>query len=158
MGTGMPRSRYESKTLAALDAQHREDAHQDRLHALLEMEKYVEDYRSETIRIRKICGFIVLVLSVLTSGSLWLLMSDKAPHFILWVGAIASTVTSGLTAYVAFSALVQKSDDLLVLSHDIGALLGRLRSSHPPDKDEFWGETGYKGCLGTLRSIEGKFG
>jgi hypothetical protein len=66
----------------------------------------------------------ILVLTVLTTGAFWVLISQSLEHAAAWAGGIISTVTTGLTIYqlslgpkkVAETEirLQKQTDDLLI--------------------------------------------
>ena len=86
---------------------------------------------------RKLCGVSVLILSVLTSGALWLLVGETLPKAILWLGAVLSTLTTAITSYVYWSGMLQTIASSLALYKVIGKFLVRLRSEAVPD-NEYW--------------------
>ena len=81
--------------------------------------------------------FIVLVLSVLTAGSLWLLISEALPLPALWFGAIASTLTIGITLYLKSSGMGTKRSQALALLKDAEIFIGEVKAELLP-YGEFW--------------------
>jgi hypothetical protein len=98
-----------------------------------EVEAIVGRYSSR----RKICSAVILFLSVITSGALWLLLGNLAPHATLWLGAIASTITTVITLYVYSSGMIQTIANSLTLYKTIGRFVARLRSE-PLSDGEYW--------------------
>src|ERR1700720_4475472 len=80
---------------------------EDQVNGLLPIYRSVQTFVGEVSRRRKLCGLTVLFLSVLTSGSLWLLLSQAAPVQVLWASAVASTLTTLVTIYVYWSGMNQ---------------------------------------------------
>ena len=88
----------------------------------------------------KILSFVSLVLSVLTSGALWLLLSDVVPIQTLWFGAIASTITTLIFAYIKGFAVERQRDQALDIHDDILKFLARLRATPDYSEKRFWDE------------------
>jgi hypothetical protein len=80
----------------------------------------------------------VLTFSVVTSGSLWLLLSKTVPQGVLWFGAIASTLTSGITVYIKTSGINKKRSKALALYRDMGQFVAEVRTSKTLTDAEFW--------------------
>jgi hypothetical protein len=81
---------------------------------------------------------LVLFLSVLTSGSLWLLLSKSLPQTALWFGAVASTLTTGITLYLKSSGLNQVRAKCLTVFSDLGQFLAEVRSSDNMSEEYYW--------------------
>ena len=80
----------------------------------------------------------ILVLSVVTAGSLWGLLSDMWPQETLWVGALlatATTFTSGYSKYTNYHSILGEA---LTLHSEIGEFLGRVRASPDMPQGEYW--------------------
>ncbi len=95
--------------------------------------------------------FISLASSVLTSGSLWLLLSEAIPRPVLWFGALASTLTTGITIYVGTTNLNRYRSRALGLLKRASKFLAKVRSKELRD-NEFWDN--YKFIEVTLRDIQ----
>ena len=64
------------------------------LEETLRLQYAVEKTVATSAKLAKRLDFAVLGMSVLTSGSLWLLLSEKLPKSMLWFGAITSSLTT----------------------------------------------------------------
>ena len=62
----------------------------------------------------------VLIISVVTSGTLWTLLTQSLPSVAAWVGAISSTLVALFTAYQSSLGPKQKIEPLLKLYSQIG--------------------------------------
>lgn len=85
--------------------------------------KFVADKRTLVARFQ----LATIVLSVLTSGSLWLLLSKLLPDLTVWVGAFASSLTAGIALYM--KTIDQSITDAYSLEHDIAAYLAEIRKA-----------------------------
>ena len=82
---------------------------------------------------------IILVLSVITSGSLWLLLSKTLPEEILWIGAGISTIITGLSLYLKSSGLEAKKRQALATHGKMSEFIANVRSGIiQPGTQEFW--------------------
>jgi hypothetical protein len=89
-------------------------------------------------RLRRILTIVATVLSLVTSGGLWLLVSERLPESALWFGAVASTITTGITIFISLLSLDRVRADAVVLYKDVGSFLARLRGGLPVSDDLFW--------------------
>lgn len=110
-----------------------------RLETTLHLYSKVEALVAGTATLAKRLDFGVLVLSVLTSGSLWLLISDVLPKSTLWFGAIASSLTTGITLYMSTTGINRTRSRALALHGRVAKLLARVRAGSIEDGD-FWDE------------------
>jgi len=78
-----------------------------------------------------------LVLSVLTTGSLWLVLTKAIPAVTLWAGAIASTVATFITLYLKSAGASKRHAKILVIHGDIAKLLAKVRADKA-EPGEFW--------------------
>ena len=80
---------------------------------------------------------VTIILSVLTSGSLWLSLSQVIPDITLWFGAIASTLIAGITLYMKTTGIDQIRTDTLSLEGEIGQFLAGIRTAEKLPVD-YW--------------------
>jgi len=124
---------------------------EQRLSSALELYHQVADILARAASLATKLQLAVLILSVVTSGSLWLLLSKAVPEATLWFGAIVSTVTTGLTLYLKSSGLNKKRTKALDLYRDLGQFLAEVRASETLDDTRFWDEyKKYEGQDGRL--------
>jgi hypothetical protein len=88
----------------------------------------------------KILEYTLLFLTVFTSASLWGLLSEKLPRSTLWFGAIASTLTIGVTIYINSAGTSLARDKALSLRHDLGQFIARVRSTPDLSEIQYWEE------------------
>lgn len=86
-------------------------------------------YRIEVLR---------LILSVLTSGGIWILLSVSLPQTAAWFGAVFSTIVSGLATYQFTLGPRRKVKEAYALLRDIGRELAALRGHPEFDRIQFW--------------------
>jgi hypothetical protein len=79
----------------------------------------------------------VFVMSIITSGALWLLVGEIIPTIMTWVGAIINTLILIITGYVKIMGLNKKRDTVMELHKEVYQLLGEIRGSKI-DNPEFW--------------------
>jgi hypothetical protein len=84
----------------------------------------------------------ILILSVLTSGAFWALASDALPKVVGWIGAVISTLVTGLTIYMYTSGVQRKRKKAQAILSELGKFIARVRSSPNMSENEFW--AGYK--------------
>jgi hypothetical protein len=84
----------------------------------------------------------ILILSVLTSGAFWALASDALSKVFGWIGAVISTVVTGLTIYMYTSGVQRKRKKAQMIFTEIGNFIVKVRSQPDMTEQEFW--TGYK--------------
>ena len=122
------------------------------LQSVLRQYHQVRDILGRFSNRRKLCGALVLVLSVLTSGALWLLVGEAVPKPALWAGAVMSTLTTGITLYVYSSGMLQTIASSLALYRSIGKFLACVRSEAIPES-EYWDKVkGFEFELEKIRS------
>jgi hypothetical protein len=81
----------------------------------------------------------IMILSVITSGALWLLISNVFNQLMVWIGAIISTIVTGLTIYMEMSQLKKKRIDGLRLRRELMNFLAELRSgAMDDDAERYW--------------------
>lgn len=80
----------------------------------------------------------ILALSLVTTGSLWGLVSDLLPTATLWVGAVLATITAFLSAFSKFTNYHAIMGKALRLNADINELLGRIRAKPDMSQEQFW--------------------
>jgi hypothetical protein len=81
---------------------------------------------------------LLLIVSILTSGALWILLSISLSKLTLWVGAIFSTITSGLNIFQIAFGPKKEFNESLNLYRDIGNELAHMRASKEIDETRFW--------------------
>ena len=69
------------------------------------------------------------------------MVSENLPKSTLWFGAFASTLTTGLTAYLP--RVNKKRAKALTLFKDLSLFIAALRGTSPITDDDFWFK--YKG-------------
>jgi len=99
----------------------------------------------------KLLEMVVLFLSVFTSGSLWLLLSQKLPESTLWFGALASTLITGITLYMYSSGMNRMRRQALALYEEIGQFIAVIRSTEIPE-NQFWNQ--YKHFEAALKNLK----
>jgi hypothetical protein len=95
----------------------------------------------------------VLVLSILTSGSLWLLLGEAIPQPTLWLGAIASTIVTIITLYLNTSGVKKVRKQAIGLYQALGRFIAECRASTSGLSDEmYWGRLKeFEGWVAELR-------
>jgi hypothetical protein len=124
----------------------------DQLKAVLVLYDQVAEILRRFSTRRRLYGLSVLVLSVLTSGALWLLVGQIVPKTILWLGALASTATTAITLYIYSSGMIQTIAISLTLYRSIGKFVAQLRSE-PVSQADYWDKLkGFEFQLERLRT------
>lgn len=72
---------------------------------------------------------VTIILSVGTTGSLWLSLSKVIPDITLWAGAVISTLITGITLYMKTTDIDQIRSDALSLQDEIGQFLAGIRTA-----------------------------
>lgn len=80
----------------------------------------------------------ILVLSVLTSGAFWALASDALPKLLGWIGAVISTIVTGLTIYMHTSAVNHKRKKAQLVTDDLGKFVAEVRTNPQLSDVEYW--------------------
>ena len=80
----------------------------------------------------------ILLLSVLTTGSLWGLLSEALPDETLWIGAALATATAFLSGYTKYTNYHQIMSEALSLHSEVGEFLGEVRASPNMTQEEYW--------------------
>jgi hypothetical protein len=80
---------------------------------------------------------VILIISVVTSGGLWLLAAQLLPQAVLWAGAAFSTLTIGLTLYLYSSGVNKKREKAINLHAEVSGLLARIRGNTNMTDSEF---------------------
>ena len=124
---------------------------ESQLNEVLSLYHAVENDLVRAAKLAKALEMTVLSLSVITSGSLWLLLSERIPQSMLWLGVIASTLTVGITLYLGTTGLNRKRTRILDLHGRLGELLAEVRA-HAIDEKLFWSI--YKQLEHQLRVIQ----
>jgi len=104
---------------------------------VIQLYNRVEKLISRKTIIRRIVDTVVLTLSVLTSGTLWVLSTTKAPEIFAWIGAIISSVVTLMMMFQLSARLPQLSIELKFLHHDLGQYIAILREADERPND-FW--------------------
>jgi hypothetical protein len=95
----------------------------DQINEVIGLYVRIEETISKTAKLVKSLDLLVPALSVLTSGSLWLLVSQILPSSTLWLGALISTVTTGITLYISAAGLNRRRSRALDLHKRTGRFL-----------------------------------
>ena len=111
----------------------------ERIRETGELADEVEEFLKSKASTVKTLEVIVLILSVLTAGSLWLLLSNALPKSTLWFGAIASTATTFIALYMGNSGMVRTRNQALALLSDIELFMGVLRANGYLSHEEYFG-------------------
>jgi hypothetical protein len=94
----------------------------------------------------------ILILSVVTSGALWLLASQVVPQVTAWVGAIISTVVTGLTIYLYASGLNRRRKTAHELYTDIGKFIAQYRATPGMSESDYWNAVkGFESAIEDLK-------
>lgn len=87
----------------------------------------------------RVLNNVILMASVTTTGSLWLLISDVFPTSAAWVGAVLSTIVSGLSLHLKTSGLAPKLREALKTYGEIGQFIASVRGGDiPVGSAAFW--------------------
>jgi len=81
---------------------------------------------------------IVLIVSVSTSGGLWLLAAQALPQQTAWAGAALSTLTTGLTIYLYSSGVNKKRKKAIDLHSEVSIFLAKIRGNPSMSDEDFW--------------------
>lgn len=115
-----------------------EESRNERLTKALELYEQLEGLIVRTANRADLLRNSVLVLSVITSGSLWLLISETLPKGALWFGAIASTVVTIVTLYLASAGVNRMREQALTLHTAVARFIAEIRSRPLMGEAEFW--------------------
>ncbi len=80
----------------------------------------------------------MIVISVLTSGTLWTLISARYPDAAAWCGAVLSTLVTGLTLYQHQVGPMRRHREILALFHEIGQEIAVIEASTRFNRGQFW--------------------
>src|ERR1700759_3021986 len=80
----------------------------------------------------------ILVFPVLTSGRFWELASDALPKPLGWIGAVISTIVTGLTIYMHTSAVNHKRKKAQLVTDDLGKFVAEVRTNPQRADVEVW--------------------
>ena len=108
------------------------------LQMLREMHANVEAHAKALNRIIRQLQIAVLTLSLITTGSVWALISNSAAEFAKWCGAILGTILTGVTSYQTMNKFEDKYSATLTLYGDIGATMSTLRQTTVLTPNDFW--------------------
>ena len=89
-------------------------------------------------RIRRL-QLAVLILAILTTGSLWAIISKTYPQFATWCGAILGTTLTGLTGFQNIHKFEEKYSETLALYNEVGLAMSQIRQTNNFKPDDFWG-------------------
>jgi hypothetical protein len=121
--------------MARLPSRDREDG----LNILLDELKKADDFISVKNRRLNLIEKTLMIFSVITSGALWLLIGDVFGKVMIWIGAVISTVATGLTIYMEMSQLKRDKNDCLRVKGKMMDFLAEIRSGRMNDDvDRFW--------------------
>jgi uncharacterized protein YggT (Ycf19 family) len=84
--------------------------------------------------------YSVIILTTVTSGSLWLLLTQLLPITVLWVGAVLSTISTILTIYSLMSGVGKRRKNSLKLRSAIADFLAEVRGKNYRPLRDFWSE------------------
>lgn len=80
----------------------------------------------------------ILILSAVTTGSLWGLLSNALPAVTLWAGAVLATSTTIVSAYSKYTDDHSTVGEALAIHAEIGEFLGKVRASPTMTQEEYW--------------------
>ena len=72
---------------------------------VLDVLRHYKDVGKMTRSRRRVVDLMILVLSVITASSFWMILTDVAPVATKWIGAIAGTTVTGLVIHKHTSKL-----------------------------------------------------
>ena len=81
---------------------------------------------------------VLLSISVVTSGGLWLLAVQVLPQTTTWAGAALSTLATGLTLYLYSSGVNKKRERAIDLHSEVSRFLARIRGNPKMEEGKFW--------------------
>jgi hypothetical protein len=80
---------------------------------------------------------LILLLSVITAGALWSLVSNSAPAVSSWIGAICASVVSLLSGVQNTIGPKKKLEQLQPKFQSLAVALGRFRDGRPAGWSDF---------------------
>lgn len=92
---------------------------------------------SRTARQNRQIETVILVLTVLTSGALWVLISQSFEKFAAWSGATISTIVLGLMLYQRTQGPNQNLEKLVEMQKKVDDLIIMLRSGKRYDPVDY---------------------
>ena len=95
---------------------------------LIAMHRKIGSEISSTTKSSKRIEIIILILSVLTSGALWIIVGNQFVTLIQWVGAAISTILTGLTIYQLTEGPKKQLERLNELYSEFGRSLAHART------------------------------
>jgi hypothetical protein len=98
----------------------------------------LEEQLAKFSRYGNIIENTILIISVITSGGLWLLAAQVLPQATTWAGAALSTLTTSLTLYLNSSGVNKKRKKAIELHSEVSIFLARIRSNPNMTDSEFW--------------------
>ena len=121
------------------------------INVLTDLYNQADELKTRYATTAKRIDVTVLILSVVTTGAFWALLSDAAPKALGWAGAIISTIVTGLTLYMYVGGVQSKRKKAIFVFKEIGKFLGEARGNPYMDTMEFWNR--YKVYEGMVRTI-----
>jgi hypothetical protein len=94
----------------------------------------------------------ILVITVITSGGIWVLLGASFATLAAWFGAVFSTVVTGLTIYQLSLGPKQRVKPVYTLYEAIGKELARLRGVQDFNPTLFWDQ--YKSFEFELQKLQ----
>ena len=99
------------------------------LAVLIKLYTEAEELKTRYASLAKRIDMNILVLSVMTTGAFWALLSDALPKPLGWVGAIISTVVTGLMLYMYTEGVQVKRKEAIFIFKEVGKFLGEARGN-----------------------------
>jgi hypothetical protein len=112
--------------------------HDDRVNMTIKLYDDLEQLLSRFAGRANMIENVILMISVVTSGGLWLLAAQVIPQPVTWAGAAFSTLTTGLTLYLYSSGVNKKRQRAIALHADVSRFLARIRGNPNMPESEFW--------------------
>jgi hypothetical protein len=107
---------------------------------------------SQTTRANYRIELTALILSVLTSGAIWVVVDGAFHGVATWVGAASSTLVTGLSIYQFTLGPRPRVKQAYVLYEAVGKELAHLRGATTFDQVQFWDK--YKAFEFDLEKLE----
>ncbi len=104
------------------------------------MNLYDDTYRilQQSSRRGKMVETLGLLISILTTGTLWMLITEAIPRVVLWFGAFASSVTTAPSIVPIFRDFPKKRMEALTLYQEIGQFIAAVRASQDVLSEDYW--------------------
>jgi hypothetical protein len=100
------------------------------------MREKVSQLLEKTSRVNRKIEIAIIVISTITTGTLWATIGDVFPNLSIWAGAIMSTALTALTTYQKSFDPQKRYEEAWSLYREVGQVIAHLISGKEFDYSE----------------------